>query len=727
MMKLRILVLLFLISWHETLCGVVSVDDCTEPGAHRYHAHSSHSAAYTSGYSQQHPAPIGHSATSSSYMRTGNAASSRYTQGEADDLQVASSYYSPSVATGGYGYHSSGNEVGSSGYTASDSHVRQKYEDLKHKADAFVHSGAPPPASVGSFSGVPISSSLGSTSSTSQHSSQYQQRYGATSGGNILGVTYGSTGTDEDDTQKFVPVPATLPAASALTTGAHKETHDSSISYSTSGVARVPSDGVDFSISQNVPVGTTSHSEHIVSQDFEQLKRKAQAFVHEGGPPPSSSSSSSHLTSGSTVETLPVKSTSHGTIVVPVRVTVTREHTVLPGGVTSQQQESSYTSHSSSTQPHTVSYVQSGNTAGSADSSYSYNAQGVKVAPQVYTVGSQGSVYIPEGSSVSHQHQSNVRQDNVIVPGAVPILNSEEALRKSNKLFDLVSGYGTFLPAKEEEHVEKSSSSSSSIQSGSQYGSQSQYSVRGEHESSAEYHSRVTGSGSEYHRVYQPSASSYITQGSGTGYQGVIPAGGGVKKTTTVYSSYSSNQGLGSQISPGVPVGDTINPPEVSGSYFSAGGAGGRRYATRTGYATSGGYGVRNENYGYSGASRDAALSSGYGVKNSGLSSSYAANANTLASGYAANANRDAALTQNLALNRDYTTAVCPTVCPVIEPNCILPVCDTSTGGVKKYGISSSWSSKSQTVNGKTTESKQAQVTVNDNGKIDTYSTHNRK
>ncbi|XP_026677852.1 uncharacterized protein LOC113466543 [Diaphorina citri] len=91
---------------------------------------------------------------------------------------------------------------------------------------------------VGSFSGVPISSSLGSTSSTSQHSSQYQQRYGATSGGNILGVTYGSTGTDEDDTQKFVPVPATLPAASALTTGAHKETHDSSISYSTSGVAQ---------------------------------------------------------------------------------------------------------------------------------------------------------------------------------------------------------------------------------------------------------------------------------------------------------------------------------------------------------------------------------------------------------------------------------------------------------------------------------------------------------
>ncbi|XP_026684540.1 probable ATP-dependent RNA helicase ddx17 [Diaphorina citri] len=359
-------------------------------------------------------------------------------------------------------------------------------------------------------------------------------------------------------------------------------------------------------------------------------------------------------------------------------------------------------------------------------------------APQVYTVGSQGSVYIPEGSSVSHQHQSNVRQDNVIVPGAVPILNSEEALRKSNKLFDLVSGYGTFLPAKEEEHVEKSSSSSSSIKSGSQYGSQSQYSVRGEHESSAEYLSRVTGSGGEYHRVsgvtYQPSASS----GSGTGYQGVIPAGGGVKKTTTVYSSYSSNQGLGSQISPGVPVGDTINPPEVSGSYFSAGGAGGRQgYTTRTGYATSGGYGVRNENYGYSGASRDAALSSGYGVKSSGLSSSYAANANTLASGYAANANRDAAitsgyaardaaLTQNLALNRDYT-AVCPTVCPVIEPNCILPVCDTSTGGVKKYGISSSWSSKSQTVNGKTTESKQAQVTVNDNGKIDTYSTHNRK
>ncbi|XP_026677853.1 uncharacterized protein LOC113466544 [Diaphorina citri] len=555
MMKLRILVLIFLISWHETLCGVVSVDDCTEPGAHRYHAHSSHSAAYTSGYSQQHPAPIGHSATSSSYMRTGNAASSRYTQGEADDLQVASSYYSPSVATGFFFFLSS---------------------------DIRIYRG-------------------------------------------------NSTG----------------------------EIH------------------IPWYYSSTCPRDIIPHPHNLTR------------------------------------------------LVVPVRVTVTREHTVLPGGVTSQQQESSYTSHSSSTQPHTVTYVQSGNTAGSADSSYSYNAQGVKVAPQVYTVGSQGSVYIPEGSSVSHQHQSNVRQDNVIVPGAVPILNSEEALRKSNKLFDLVSGYGTFLPAKEEEHVEKSSSSS--IKSGSQYGSQSQYSVRGEHESSAEYHSRVTGSGGEYHRVsgvtYQPSASS----GSGTGYQGVIPAGGGVKKTTTVYSSYSSNQGLGSQISPGVPVGDTINPPEVSGSYFSAGGAGGRQgYTTRTGYATSGGYGVRNENYGYSGASRDAALSSGYGVKSSGLSSSYAANANTLASGYAANANRDAALTQNLALNRDYT-AVCPTVCPVIEPNCILPVCDTSTGGVKKYGISSSWSSKSQTVNGKTTESKQAQVTVNDNGKIDTYSTHNRK
>lgn len=358
----------------------------------------------------------------------------------------------------------------------------------------------------------------------------------------------------------------------------------------------------------------------------------------------------------------------------------------------------------------TVGYVQP--SLGSS-SSYSYNAQASKVPPKVYTVGAAGSINFPESNSLvessttsygsSYSKQTRVRQENVVVPGAVQLINEEEAQRRSNKLFDLVSGYGTFLPAKEEEapavdvkNAGASSSYSSSAQtsqsgvnsgyqsgvsgvsqlgvdsgyqSGVYRGSQSgagtgyQSGVRGGYESGIgeDYQTRVSGAG----------GGSYSSRTSGV-YQGV-PAGT-VRKTSSVYSSYNSNQGT-----PGIPLGDPLSPPEVSGSYFTSGGAGGKHayksnYASNSNYGTSGGYG------------------GGYGY------------------------------------NKDYSKdsqVTIPVLCDsvVCESANIIP---DSTGNVNKYGISSSWSSKSQTVNGKTTESKQAVVTVNDNGKVDTYATHTR-
>lgn len=315
----------------------------------------------------------------------------------------------------------------------------------------------------------------------------------------------------------------------------------------------------------------------------------------------------------------------------------------------------------------------------------------------------------------------------MVVPGAVQLINEEEAQRRSNKLFDLVSGYGTFLPAKEEEapavdvkNAGASSSYSSSAQtsqsgvnsgyqsgvgtgyqSGVYRGSQSgvgtgsQSGVSGVTQSGvgSGYQSRVggdyqSGAGTGYQsgvgggyesgidedyqtRVSGAGGGSYSSRTSGV-YQGV-PAGT-VRKTSSVYSSYNSNQGT-----PGIPLGDPLSPPEVSGSYFTSGGAGGKHayksnYASHSNYGTSGGYG------------------GGYGY------------------------------------NKDYSKdsqVTIPVLCDsvVCESANIIP---DSTGNVNKYGISSSWSSKSQTVNGKTTESKQAVVTVNDNGKVDTYATHTR-
>uniref|UniRef100_A0A8D8WTF7 Uncharacterized protein n=1 Tax=Cacopsylla melanoneura TaxID=428564 RepID=A0A8D8WTF7_9HEMI len=799
----------------------VSVDDCTEPGAHRYHAHSAHSSAYTSGYTQSHPAPSGYSATSSSSMRVGNAVGSGYgsnvntggVYGNEDDLQMASSVYSPQVSSGygshrgssakynaieesatygsrtsgsgygsatrtGYGASGSGYGARESGYGAQDSQVREKFEDLKQKADTFVHTKDSPPP-------VPVTSHIGSSSSlTSSQYSQHAasgQRYG--SSGNILGVTYGTTGTEEDDSQRLVPVQATLPAASALTAGSHKESTNSAISYSTSGVAPSTDEGVNFSISQNVPLGGVTQTSS-QSKQFEELKRRAEAFVHEGAPPPSSSGIvTTDAQSSTNVQTLPVQATSHGTYVVPVRVTVTREHTVLPGDtqeyynapsgsatkhISEYSSSSSRTNSGASVQP---GYV-SGNAVGTgpigSSSSYSYNSQGVSqgvTPPRVYTVGPQGSVLVPNeessssssstsyGTGSGYTKQSNVHRENVVVAGAVPIVDTEAAERRSNKLFDLVSGYGTFLPAKEEEEGPSPTNSrlllTGNTGSGSTYeGSVPSYGGSNSGYSSQSSSSRLTTSGSSG-GVYQPVPLS-------TGYSGVIPAsgtipaGGSVRKTTTGYT-YFSNQAP-SQISPGVPVGDPLSPPEISGSYFNAGGAGGKHssYSKYESQSTSGGYGLRNEG-----------VSGGYGVRNEGLSGTYGsggvANENVggllSSGGYTGGVRDQVAYNSQYATSRDASSAGYGVKdvgyasrggytgrdsgyasrdanVAALDANCGQLVCDSSNliagsgGNVKKYGISSSWSSKSQTVNGKTTQSKEAVVTVNDNGKVDTYATH---
>lgn len=381
--------------------------------------------------------------------------------------------------------------------------------------------------------------------------------------------------------------------------------------------------------------------------------------------------------------------------------------------------------------------------------------------PKVYTVGPSGSISFPEESSnlvessttsygSSYSKQTSVRQENVVVPGAVQIVNAEEAQKRSNKLFDLVSGYGTFLPAKEEEGSAvgqgevgvKSTGTSSNSYSSSAQTSQSGVSggynsgvtggynsgVTGGYNSGVTggynsgvgsyqsgntggYQSGVTGS-QEYHtRVSGGGEGSYTSRTSGAYtptsavYQSV-PVGT-VRKSSTVYSSYNSNQGVPTHISPGIPIGDPLSPPEVSGSYFTSGGTGAKHtyssnYASQSGYGTSGGYG-RKDNLasgGYGGYSRDVA-SSGYSKDLSGVSGS----------GYGVK-----------GASQDATLGVLPLCETALCENAnIIP---GSTGNVNKYGISSSWSSKSQTVNGKTTESKQAVVTVNDNGKVDTYATH---
>ncbi|KAL1465465.1 hypothetical protein WDU94_005037 [Cyamophila willieti] len=774
---------LLILCWHNSQANYVSVDDCSEPGEHRYHSHAAHSAAYTSGYTQTHPAPSGYAATSSSYMRTGNAVGSGYGKsggvyGNEDDLQLASSVYSPQVSSGygshrgssakynaieesasygartsgsGYGsatrtgYGSTGSGYGLTSYGAQDSQAREKFEDLKQKADAFVHSKDSPPP-------VPVVSHVGSsTSHSSQYSATTGQRYG--NSGNILGVTYGTTGTEEDDNQSLIPVQATIPAASALSAGSHKESSQSAISYSTSGVAPSTDDRVDFSISQNVPLGVTQTTSQQNSQQFEELKRRAEAFVHEGAPPPSSSGIVTTDAQSSThVQTLPVQATSRGTYVVPVRVTVTREHTVLPGDtqeyysaptgsatkhVSEYTSSSSHTSSGANVQPGYVSGPAVSTVPIGGSSTYTYNSQGV-TPPRVYTVGPQGAVIDEESSRTAsgYTKQSNVHRENVVVAGAVPIVDKEAAERKSNKLFDLVSGYGTFLPAKEEEVQSPTSPglvlSGNSGTAGNYGGSSSGYSSQS---SSSRLTSGTSGG------VYD----------AGSGYSGVIPAGGSVRKTTTGYTYYSNQ--APSQISPGVPVGHPLSPPEVSGSYFSAGGAGGKHssYSKYESQSTSGGYGVRNEG-----------VSGGYGVRNEGLSGTYGSGgvANENVGGLLTSGGYSGGVRDHTAYNSEYASRDASSAgygvkdtryasrggyagrdsgyesrdatVAALDANCGQLICDSSNliagsgGNVKKYGISSSWSSKSQTVNGKTTQSKEAVVTVNDNGKVDTYATHSK-
>lgn len=770
---------------------LVSNDDCEDGDANSYRRQGTRSASYSSGYTQQHPTVNGYQASSSQYVRTGGASSSALNSGyrtggseiHPDDLQVATSYYSPTVANygsgsgyretssssygsrhstsasgyGGSGYNY-GNSHQSSGSLNSESHVREKFEDLKQKADSYVHGGTTPPI------GASLASSAdrygGGSASGYQSSQRYQsERYGGvTSGGNVLDVTYGAPGVDEDDSQKLIPVHASLsPSSSSLIN--HRENQNSVISYSSSG-SGTHGNSLDYSISQNTQtVPTLSSGQYAtydsgsvgtsqVTKEFEVLKQKANEFVHEGAPPPSSQLSSSSLQQSSThVETLPAKSTDRGTIVVPVRVTVTREQTVLPGeyvgaedqqgaaSVLSSSKKESYSSHSSSSSsnPQVVSYQSGtigtvGNTAGStsysqtpvgSSSSYSYNSDLSRtngaLAPQVYRVTPQSGVYYPETQGVSEKStgygssstysksSSTLHRDNVVVPGA-----GEDYTQKSNKLFDLVSGYGTFLPAKET--VVTSSVPDSSSQVSSTYSS------------SSNVHSGQSGSQSSLISGQQ-GGSGFATNYQ-NGYQGVsvpgnsVPIGGG-RKTTTVYT-YSSNNLNPSYggVRPGVPQGDPNNPPELSGSYFN----GVKQYSTQaesTGYRTTGqqniagGYGAGR---GYS-SSNDERIVGGYtGSRDQNIAREYSSATQSRDSTLAAlGVNRD----QNLALNGFGAE------CKFCDDSSL--IAGGSTGGVKKYGISSSWSSKSQTVNGKTVESKQAQVTVDDNGKIDTYATHNRK